>query len=73
MSGLANLRGISIGKPASSADMRADPYPLPPRSLRPDPLTDLERSNIAGRFAIAVISICFLVPMILAGIMMRFH
>lgn len=32
---------------------------LPSGSIRPDPLTDLERSNIAGRFAIGFVFFVF--------------
>lgn len=51
-----------------------DPYPLPAHSLRPDPLmTDERRSTIAGRVAVAFLSLCFLIPLICAGVILRFQ
>lgn len=79
--------GITNGRPAAettrrSSAARADTpreeprfsvYPLPPKSIIPDPLTDSERSRIVGRAGIAFLSLCFLIPMILAGAMLHFR
>lgn len=59
---------------ALRADTPRDPYPLPAQSLRPDPLTtDAERSDAAGKFVVVFLSLCFLIPMLCAGIMLHFQ
>lgn len=69
--GRQRLSGASSTSPSAySAETRADFYPLPAGSLCPDPMSDDDRSRIVGRLAVAFFSLVFLVPLILAGIMM---
>lgn len=58
--------------PARRADTPRDLPPLPRGSIQSDPLTtDAERNSAAGKFVVVFLSLWFLVPLILAGIMMR--
>jgi len=43
------------------------------RDLSEPSMTDAERSSAAGKFVFAFLSIWFLVPMILAGVMLHFR
>jgi hypothetical protein len=79
--GIPNVRPGLGGNEHQAARLRADTPrehynlpPLPAQSLRPDPdFSDTDRSNIAGRLAIAFLSLGFLVPLICAGVILHFR
>lgn len=50
----------------------ADLYPIPSNSLRAAPVDDRVRERAAITFCTIVLSLSFLIPMVLAGIMLHF-
>ena len=74
MSGPQYPGGVGISRPATRDEIHSrDLYPLPAHSLRTaEDFDDAYRSSIAGRRAVFFLSLCFLTPLILAGIMLRF-
>lgn len=58
----------------SANSTRAETYKLPAQSLRDvQDFDDARRSTIAGRLAVAFLSLCFLIPLICAGVILRFQ
>lgn len=51
----------------------ADLHPIPSGSLNVVPSDDDTRERAACTFAVVVLSACFLIPMVLAGIMLHFR
>lgn len=56
-----------------SANTRADPYKMPSGSILPDPLTDVQRSSASGLFFTVFFSLMFAIPLLLAGVMIKFR
>lgn len=73
MSGRQRLGGASTSPSAYGADTHAELPLLPARSLRPDPLSDIDRCRPGGRFVVTLFSLLFLVPMICIGMMLKFQ
>jgi hypothetical protein len=68
-SGQAN-RGQANPSAYGADFTRADLPSLPAHSLRPDPFDDIRRSRSGERAVTVLLTLLFLIPMVLAGIMM---
>lgn len=70
--GAADHRALRADTLRDPFDFREN-YPLPPGTLRADPMTDAERSSAAGKFVIMFLSLWLLIPWVVAGIMLHFR
>lgn len=75
MSGPVRLGGTSANRPAYGAKQynHADLQKSPSAFLRADPLDDGIRDRAAKIFCITVLTLSFIVPLMLAGIMLCFN
>ncbi len=48
-------------------------YPFPAQSLRSDPSDERLRERAALSFVTVFLSVCFLIPMVCAGVMLHFR
>lgn len=68
--------GASADRPTYGAiQTRADPYPLPAGSIRSgfSPVNERTKERAALTAATVFFSFAFVIPLILAGVMLRFH